>query len=61
MYEKTHAAIREDPERKPSDKEPFKGKRYVAFHLYSGFPLDLENLEISWNFENFNKYHGHMT
>ena len=34
MYEKTHAAIREDPERKPSDKEPFKGKRYVVFHLY---------------------------
>ena len=27
MYEKTPAAIREDPERKPSDKEPFKGKR----------------------------------
>ena len=24
----------------------------------SGFPLDLENLEISWNFEIFNKYHG---
>ena len=34
----------------------------------SGFPLDLEkmrvhleNLEISWNFEKFNKYHGKMT
>ena len=27
----------------------------------SGFPLDLENLEISWNFKKFNKYHGKMT
>ena len=24
----------------------------------AGFPLDLENLEISWNFEKFNQYHG---
>ena len=23
--------------------------------------VHLENLEISWNFENFNKYHGKMT
>ena len=23
--------------------------------------LHLENLEISWNFEKFNKYHGKMT
>ena len=39
--------------------------------VQSGFPLDLENLEkmrvhlenleISWNFEKFNKYHGKMT
>ena len=27
----------------------------------SGLPLDLENLEISWNFKKFNKYHGKMT
>ena len=63
MYEKTHAAIREDPERKPSDKEPFKGKRYVAFHLYSGrasssyfflfFPIFLSILLFFLFFSNF--------
>ncbi len=29
MYKKAHAAIRENPEAKKSDKKPFKGKRCV--------------------------------
>ena len=44
----------------------------VGRKMIAGFPLDLENLpgkmrvhlenlEISWNFEKFNKYHGKMT
>ena len=31
VYKKVHNAIREDPEHKPSGKEPFKGKRYASW------------------------------
>ena len=33
MYKKAHAAIRENPEAKKSEKQPFKGKRFVDDHL----------------------------
>ena len=44
-----------------------KNNRNTEKNLVTGFPLDLEkrvhleNLEISWNFVKFNKYHGKMT
>ena len=48
----------------------FSQKAFVKNYMYrvptrSGKPgkmrVHLENLEISWNFEKFNKYHGKMT
>ena len=44
-------------------KRSHQGERRVP--IRPGKPgkmrVHLENLEISWNFEKFNKYHGKMT
>ncbi len=47
MYKKAHDAIREDPERKATEKKPFKGKRCVLFvSLYNVQPIG--NDETNW-------------
>ena len=44
--------------------EPQIGKCIIWVPIRPGKPgkmrVHLENLEISWNFEKFNKYHGKM-